>query len=554
MLFSTVNELIADGITNVVRGLISVLMLVLTGVEEIIFWFIELIMNGVLVCLFSELIEGLLTLLQVAVGDVVDAINAIMKPIMADVGTLVDGAAGAIGDVENFIKGVVGIFETPPKMPDLSGIKTEMNKLSNATDIDPSTILHGISDIQGAVNFSSLQRDVQFVIDLPFEIIKTLLNESYGNWTMDSSVFPIVNRESLTFCTGNDTLTDFFEIIFTILKNAKVIASIGLVILAILAVVFMAWWEVKRYRRTVVRSETLRDREPMDAVYVAGRPLTAGAGLWASEKFSQDPERQMLVRWCIAYSTSFTALFLLSLAVAGAFSVLCQFVVMWAIQKEVPSLATEVGDFVSNVVGTLEGTSAKWANESNSAVMDVQDGINNHVLGYAKNATGAISNALSLFENKTQDVLKETFGDTELYTFIDGVVGCILLDRLDEARRGLAWVHDHAQVSFPTFPANVFSLGVNDTAGGGNNSNSSLAGLLASSGSDTADEITGAVARVVAAMRSSMAQEGLIALVLLLVYLLYVTLAAAQAVLRMCCLRDRYGTFLGDKTFGRYGM
>lgn len=536
-------------------------MLILTGVEEITFWFIELTMNGVFVCLFSELIEGLLTLLEVAVGDVINAIDASIEPIMTEVSFQVDGATDAIRDVESFINSTVGIFEAVPKMPNLSGIKTEMNKLSNvSTNTDPSAILHGISDVKGAVNFSSLQRDIQLVIDLPFGIIKTLLNESYGNWTMDSSVFPVANKESLTFCTGDDTLTDFFDVLFALLENAKIIASIGLVILAVLAVIFMAWWEVKRYQRTVLKAETLRDREPMDVVYVAARPMTAGTGLWVSKKLSQDPKRQMLVRWCVAYSTSFSALFLLSLAIAGAFSALSQFLVLLAIQKEVPSLAAEVGDFVAAVAGSLAGSSARWADESNAAVRAVQDDLNDRVLGGARNATGALGDALSLFANETQGVLRAALGgDTALYALVDGAVGCILLDRLDEARRGLAWVHEHARVSLPTFPADLFSRGVNNgtAAGGGggsDNGDPSLAGLLASSSSGAVDEITGAVARVVAAMRSGMVQEGLVALVLLLLYVLYVCLAAAQAVLRMCCLKDRYGTFLGDKTFGRYGL
>lgn len=534
------NVLVADGITNTVRGLIDVLLLVITAVEDILFWFIELIFKGALTCVFSALIEAFLDLIKFAIEKTTDAINDIIKPVMTEIESLVEDSTEALNKVDGFINGALSILGTPPKLPDLRNITTEMDKLSNVS-INPATVLQGIGDIQSAINFSTIQREAEFVIDMPFEIIKLLLNESFGNWTMDSSVFPVASKESLTFCTGNDSLTDFFDVLFTILKNAKIIASIGLVILAILAAFLMGWWETKRYKKTVARSETFRDREPMDAAYVAGRPSTARIGLWLSKMF-KDPTRQMLVRWCIAYSTSLSALFLLSLGAAATFSVLCQFLILQALQRETPSLTAEVGGFAANVVASLEGASTRWADESNAAVQEVQDGINDHVLEYARNATGALSNALSLFENKTQGVLRETFGASGLYSFIDGVADCILLDRVEEARQGLTWVHNHAQVQFPMLPADLFSLGVNnndDDTSGCRNSSSSLAGLLASSGNSTVDKITSAVAKVLEAMQSGMVQEGLIGLVLLLVYLLYVTLAAAHAVLRMCCLRER---------------
>lgn len=525
-LLSTVNELVANGITDTVRGLINVLMMILTGVEEIIMWYISFT-EGTFLCLFTVLIHGIVSLAGDAVGLAVDAVNELIKPVL-------DVVEGALNGVEDILKG----FEVFTGSSDISTITNSMNQLSHI-QLNDSAIISDILDLNNKIpDFATLQADIEFIIDMPFETIKLLLNESYGNWTMDPSIFPVAEKESLTFCTGNDGLTTFFDALFTIAVNAKIIAMIGLLILAMLAALFMAWWEIKRYRKTVVRSQKLRDREPMDVVYVAGRPLTAGTGLWVAEKVSKDPKRQMLIRWCIAYATTYTALFVLSLAIAGAFSVFCQFLVMRAIQKEAPGLAKEVGGFVSEVVGTLEEASTRWSNESNLAIMDVQNDINDKVLIYVQNATSAINDSINYFENKTTWVLQEAFGETQLFTFVSGIVQCIITDKLDKVQKGLDWVHDHAHVSFPEFPPNLFSLGAGDSSGG----NSSLTGVLASSGSATADDITGAVKKVIAALQSSMVQEGLIALVLLLVYVAYVCFAVAQAALRMCCIRDRYVT------------
>lgn len=520
------NELVANGITDTVRGLINVLMMILTGVEEIIMWYISFT-EGTFLCLFTVLIHGIVTLAGDAVGLAVDAVNELIKPVM-------DAVTGAVSGVEDVLRGIQAF--TGNAGSDLSKITDGMDQLSNL-QLDNSAIIGDILDLNNKIpNFTTLQTDIQFIIDMPFETIKLLLNESYGNWTMDPSILPVAEKESLTFCTGHDGLTTFFDVLFTIAVNAKIIVMIGLLILAMLAAVFMAWWEIKRYRKTVVRAQTLRDREPMDVVYVAGRPLTAGTGLWIAEKASRDPKRQMLIRWCIAYATTYTALFVLSLAVAGAFSVFCQFLVMRAIQKEAPGLAAEVGDFVSEVVGTLETASTRWSNESNAAIMSVQSDLNDKILIHVQNATSAINDSINYFENKTTWVLQEAFGETQLLPFVTGVVECIITDKLDKVQKGLDWVHEHAHVTFPEFPTNLFSLGLGDPSGG----NTSLTGVLASSGSATANDITGAVNKVIAALQSSMIQEGLIALILLLVYIAYVCFAVAQATLRMFCMRDEY--------------
>ncbi|CRK07056.1 hypothetical protein BN1723_020925, partial [Verticillium longisporum] len=67
--------------------------------------------------------------------------------------------------------------------------------------------------------------------------------------------------------------------------------------------------------------------------------------------------RQILARWAFAYTTSLPALFVLSLALAGFFACLCQFVLLKAIERTVPELANQVGEFAEDVVGSLAAVS-----------------------------------------------------------------------------------------------------------------------------------------------------------------------------------------------------
>lgn len=372
-------------------------------------------------------------------------------------------------------------------------------------------------------------------------------SESYGNWTFDTTLLEVPAGKPLTFCSDNSFIEDFFQSLTEIAAKAKIVAIVALVLLSLGAMAAMAWWEIKRYRRTVEKTQRFVDREPMDVSYMASRPLTASTGLWFSEKLTRDPRRQMLIRWVIAYATTYTALFVLSLALAGGLSSLCQFLVMRAVQKEAPALATEVGTYVGDVVAELEQASTQWANASNTKILALQDDINDDVLSYVLKATSAVNATLFTLNDQVNATLVDVFGNTQLEAFFYNIYGCILGSKITEVDEGINWLHNHAQVSFPLFPADMFTLGGNDSA--------TVSHLLTNSTTTTttADEITAAADKVVDALWTNLVQESLIALVLLLVYVAYVLFGVAQTALRMCC-RGKYGAVLGDKTFGRLGM
>lgn len=370
-------------------------------------------------------------------------------------------------------------------------------------------------------------------------------SESYGNWTFDTSLLKISRGESLTLCTDKNFLEEFFRALAEIAAKAKIVALVSLILLAMASALAMAWWEIKRYNKAVRKCQVLANREPMDVSYVASRPLTASTGLWLSNKVTNDPRRQMLIRWAIAYATTYTALLLLSLAVAGALSSLCQFLIMRAIQKEAPILTTEVGNYVGSVVAELGQASTQWAGVGNTRIVALQDDINDDVLSYVLKATSAVSATLVKLNGEVNTTLMRIFGETpQLEKFFYNVYSCVLGNKLAELDQGVNWVHEHARVSLPLFPADVFSLGDNE---------STVSHLMTSSTATTADDMTAAVGKVVETLRTNMVQEAVIALVLALVYAAYVLFGVAQAALRLCC-RDQYGTMAGDRTFGRVGL
>lgn len=536
-----VNRLAADGITKAVHGLVDILLMILTGVQQLIMFFIE-VKVGLVLCFSTAIARAVLEVGEFALNGATEKLNDAIKSISGDLNSAAGGIVHDLDKIRNTLKTIPGGGDIAKMVPDTSGLEDNLKKLDDVS-INTDEVLGSLKDIENKISYDNVKNVAKEAIAVPFDMVKRLLNESYGTWEFDHSVFPIPAKESLSFCSDS-TLDDFFEVLFKIAANAKIIGIVALIALAVLACAVMAWWEIKRFNRQLHKSETLINREPMDIVYIAGRPLTAGTGVWLSEKLSSDRKRQFLFRWVIAYATTHTALFVLALAVTGAFSCLCQWIVMRAIQQEIPALAATVGDFAGDVVTFLEQASMKWANDSNGVILEFQGDINDKMFGHVRNATHAANDTIGKFDDTMHEGLNKAFGGVPpLEKFLSDIINCLIGNKLDSVQKGLTWVNEQARVTLPLFPVDVFSLGTNDSTSG----NSSATKFLSTPSSSVTDEITDAVDSVVETLWSSIIQQVVISIALFLIYLAYVFFAGAQAAVRMA-MGDRYVTSSRDKT------
>lgn len=531
-----VNRMAAGGITKAVQALVEILLMILTGVQQLIMFFIE-VKVGLVLCFSTAIARAVLEVGEFAIKGTTDLLNAAVKDIVGPLTSSIKGILDATGKAGSIIGGIPGIGSKKPDHNVADDVHDSLDKLNNLPPIDPDSLLGALKDVESKISYDNVKNVAKEAIAVPFDMVKRLLNESYGTWEFDHSVFPVPAKESLSFCP-NSTLEDFFEILFKIAANAKIIGIVALIALAVLACAVMAWWETKRFNRQLHKSEKLINREPMDIVYIAGRPLTAGTGVWLSEKLSTDRKRQFLIRWVVAYATTYTALFVLALSVAGAFSCLCQWIIMRAIQQEIPALAATVGDIAGDVVTFLEQASMKWANDSNGVILEFQGDINDKMFGHVRNATHAANDTIGKFDDAMHEGLNKAFGGVPpLEKFLSDIIDCLIGNKLDSVQEGLTWVNEHAQVSLPLFPVDVFSVGANDSTTGNSNATS----FLSTPSSSVTDEIIDAVDGVVDMLWSSIIQEVVISLVLFLIYLAYVFFAVAQAAVRMA-MGDRYVT------------
>lgn len=516
-----VNALASDGITKAVSGMMQVLMMILTGVENLIFFVINMYI-GTYACLIAALIHGGL---DVSVH-VVEGATKVMNDA---IGTITGEIAHTISDVQNVLNALPGKFNSL-----LGGIGVDIPKIDISKNLDDLKNIHVNSDdlVKDLVSlnttiptFDQAENITKNAIGIPFEFVKQQLNASFGNYQFDQSVFPVAKKQALSFCSDNSFLNDFFTALFKTVASAKIAFCVVIPVLAVAAIGVMYLLELRRWNRERKRAEYLTETyDRMDAVYMVSRPLTSRVGVWFGDKCKK-AKNKLLVRWVVAYGTSFPALFVLSLAAAGLFACLCQFIILSQIQKQAPALANEVGDFEGDVVSTLAKVSTDWADDANGVILKLQGDINHDVLGWVVNATTAVNNTLNTFDDEIDKAITFVFNGTILLNTARNLVGCLITRKVETIEKGLTWVHDNAHVTLPLFSNDIFSQGANDSVHG----DSGLTSFLASPSTVTTDEITAAVDQVVVRLRHGIVQEALISTALLLIYIIVVLLGVLRA-------------------------
>ncbi|KAJ9619280.1 plasma membrane fusion protein prm1 [Taxawa tesnikishii (nom. ined.)] len=485
-----VNELSADGIEKAINGLMQMLLLSITGVEELVVFVINLL-TSTYVCLITLAVGGSLHVAVSVAEDVGDFLNSTVKDVGQGLGDIVSGFDTAMN---GFLKGVddVGSFLsgkhlTPPTI-DLNDSIAKLDSLQLPAGYD-----QGLQKLNASIpTFAQVNNFTNNAIRLPFEEVKKILNESMGTYAMNRSLFP------LTFCSDNQGINDFFDDLVHIEHLAKKIFLVVLLLAAILACIPMAYREIRRYRFMQERAKLIKSdsRDPMDSVYLVSRPYTSSAGVWLSEMFSSS-RRKTLVRWSVAYATTY--------------------ILLKAVEKEVPALTEEVGAFADKVVDSLNNASMQWAIGTNDIINSTNAKINHDVFGWVNTTTTAVNHTLNVFVDGMVDALNDTFGGTVLYEPILDVLNCLVLLKIEGIEKGLTWVSDHAYIDFPLLPNDTFSIGTAQKLAT-NGPNNAL--LATGPGDEAADKISDAVLHVTNALFKAVRQEAIISACVLLIWVM----------------------------------
>ncbi|KAF2190893.1 hypothetical protein K469DRAFT_395084 [Zopfia rhizophila CBS 207.26] len=517
-----INEMTATGVEKAVNGLMSMLELSVTGVEEIVLFVIHMMTNTYL-CLITLAVSGSLHA-AVEIG------TDLMENLNKTVDSVTDHLGGAAKDITQQMKDILNDIQNLPfgpdfKVPELN-LDDDINKLQGLKV--PPEAQKGLQDLNSSIpTFEDVQNFTDGVIRIPFEEVKKLIR-GLDKYEFNRTLLPVPQKEQLSFCSDGNGINKFFDTLVEMEITMRRVFLGVLIVLAILVCIPMAITEIRRYRQMEERSQLFqKGHEGMDVVYLASRPHSAGFGLWLGKRFGSG-RRQQVVRWSWAYATSTPMLLLLSLGIAGLVACLCQFILLRGIQQKVPELTDQVANFADTVVKSLNNASMSWSTGVNGAIGATDEKINDDILGWVNTTTTAVNGTLNEFVDRMSKTLNDTFGGTILYDPIKGVLDCLVTLKVTGIQKGLTWVKDHAHVEFPAVANDTFSLGtlakVSDSQ--------SAAELLANPSSKTRDEISEAVDHVVRKLMDGIRTEAIISTCLILLWLII----AIGGVIRACTL------------------
>lgn len=519
-----VNDLTARGVEKSINALMQSSLLAVTAIEEIVVFVINMLTSTYL-CLITFAVSGSLHVVIDILEAAQDQLNTLTHNIGDDMASIVSGFEKAYNDVKNTINSATLGLGSGIKLPTLN-VDDDITKLRNLQL--PANLDADLQKLNNSIpTFAQVQNFTDNILRLPFEEVKRLVNNSLGTYNFDRSVFPVPQKEQMTFCSDDDGIQAFFNDLYGIVATAKKIFIALLIVAAVLVCIPMAYREIRRWNTMKERSQLVASsaHDPMDVVYIVSRPYTSTAGIKLSGR-PKSERRQMLIRWVVAYATTDAALFVLSLAIAGLFTCLCQYILLKSLEKEVPSLTAQVGSFADKVVNQLNNASASWANGANSVLVHTNSTINHDMLGWVNTSTLALNNTLNQFVDLTMQAINVTFGGTPLYTPVLEVLNCLVLLKVAGIEKGLTWVHDNAHISLPLMRNDTFSLGAMASIAGDSSPDQSF---LATPGDVTTDKISSAVAHFVNKLQDAIRTEAIISTFVLVIYLIVVLIGTIRA-------------------------
>lgn len=556
---SGVNAMAAKSVELAVRALMGTLMLAVTAVEEIVLFVINLL-TSTYVCLITLVVGGAmsaaldiiekageffskaleegteeLALLLKGFQDVVNKANQRAAELEQKATEVVEQGKDK---VEEGLDKVADIFrrqEDPARngAPITEGnfdLTPQIDKI-RSIKLDSDALSKDLQELKDKIpTFDEVHNFTNNLIRTPFQFVKKQINESNIGFEFDKTVFPVAEKQALSFCSDNNGINDFFDGLSETATTARK-AFLGIIIaLAIIVCIPMAWREIRRWRMMQQNAKMFRDLscDPLDNIYIGSRPFTANLGLRLTKKVT-NPRKAIMIRWFVAYITSVPALFVLLLGIAGLLSCLFQYILLKQVEAETPALAAQVGAFTGTVVTALTNASEQWAVGANSVVKSTNDDINSNVFGWVNQTTGSVNDTLNYFVDGTQKVLNDTFGGTILYNPIQETLRCLVFLKIEGIQKAITWVKENANVQFPEFDKEVFSLGAAASLDDSGDSQT----FLSSPGSEAADDITGAVMKLTNFMKEAIVQEIYVSLGLLGIYMIIVFIGLGRMLVGM---------------------
>ncbi|KAK9897961.1 hypothetical protein P389DRAFT_210332 [Cystobasidium minutum MCA 4210] len=490
-LADNMNEVTASGAEAIVHGLSTVLDMSVLAVEKILVFVVDMY-RSMYLCLVELVVRGSMALAIGATKEFTEFFNDTVGALRNQLQDAINGADNALEAAVEVINRIPGVdIDAPDLNPNLDFL--------NNVAIPDSFLQTLVSFNDSLPTLNELKDKMNGVIEIPFERLRAEINTNLGSVTIDRGAFPVPEKETLAFCKNLDyTFVD--EVGHTLVKVAQygIIVIVVFILLHISAMVFLErrWFAdlseyVDRSRETwasdlssssihgTARVSNSFNRQDMDRVINApallgfiGSSRNPLLRSWLPRfvnrvpAIRRSPRARSNLTWFVSYITYTPALLLLAVALLGLVSIEIQLVALKPTEKTAQDqVNTGLSSFRESIVAQVNNAtvekSMQYANGSNTALLNVQNGINEDMFGWVNSTTVNINTTVNEFYAGLTGAIDSTFQGTVFNTAAMGVVNCLIGTKVEAISKAMTWLHDNAHVTLPMVSNEIFMLSPN---------------------------------------------------------------------------------------------
>ncbi|TDL26080.1 hypothetical protein BD410DRAFT_742528 [Rickenella mellea] len=504
------NRQIAGAVNDTMNAARAALVLSLTIMETIINFIIDLYRSTFL-CFVELVVRGGLSVLIAAVQEISNFIQSSLGSIRTNIQNDVAAANSAISSA-------VGALN---KVNPFGNINVPQFSIPSLTALENVTIPTDFEDALVKLNASlptidQLKSAVTDFIDTPFELVKQEINETFLGLSFDSSVLPIPEQNTLSFCGQLDT-----SVVDDLGRDLLKAAKIGTVIIVIVVLLLIAanccleWYKWRCMHRHLeytrqawasdptfshhdtvkgVPSLRMTDHNLLILASSSSHPLLTRIANRLSALLRLSPAQHTNLQWFFHYVFHPPALACFLIGFFGLLSVQLQLLAVAPLEaKYSQQVASTVSDFSNTIATSVNASmfnqSSFYANDINGRVDAIQSSINNGLFGWVENTTTTLNDTLVTFYTDVQNAVSTVFNGTILESPVQEFVRCFIGSKVDAFEEALTFLHDNLQVNIPRVNESVLVLSQADVneatqpialaaVGGGQDGDGGLVGKL----------------------------------------------------------------------------
>ncbi|KAG4301316.1 hypothetical protein PCANB_002290 [Pneumocystis canis] len=449
------NKMIALGMENSVQALNKALLFALIGVENIILFFIDMLIRT-WVCLLELTIKGGINIIADVVEKITKFVNSALHSIEKDI----------VNGIQEVNKGLSSILVTVERTMRILGKKVNLppltissvDKLANVTI--PTNYDDELRKLQHKISLDPVKDITKKAIIFPFSELRKLINSTLSNYSFDASLLPVPSENEFIAYKDNRqirfVLKKFSDDVFNTIHIILIII-IALAILAVIPSAIKEWWDWRRLQSKAAMVWSIfsitKTFDPAEFILTITHPWSTLLGVKFSQNF-KDWHRKILTRWFLSYIFHPSSLFVLGLGILGAIGCGLQFLLLLIMKKNLPISLSEV-NMLPLITENFQETSSKWSDDVNIILNKTNTNINNLLFRWVYHSTRSINGTMNAFVSTTKNTLMHIFGGTILYKPVLDTLNCLLFIKLKAIEKGLTWVHENARISLPSIPKDI---------------------------------------------------------------------------------------------------